>query len=118
MSVSKPMRSLFVAMALLVLASVSAFAENSTSVALSSSVSLNGTLIKAGRYSLTWEQHSPDATVTFSDGKKAVATARGRIVDRGIKYRRNMVVDNRNPDGSRVIVEIRLGGTTQAIVFD
>lgn len=114
----KPVRSLIAVMAALGLSSPSAFAENSTTFALTSPVSLNGTKLKAGRYKVIWEQHSPGATVTFFEGKRVVASAQGKIVDRGVKYRRNMVLDQANPDGSRVITEIRIGGTTQAIVFD
>lgn len=117
MTHTKTVASLMAAMALLVLTSASAFAETSTKVTLGSAVSLSGTELKAGHYKVSWEEHNPEMTVTFSQGKKEVATAQGKIVDRGVQYRRNMVLDERNPDGSRRVVEIQLAGTSQAIVF-
>jgi hypothetical protein len=95
----------------------SAFAETSTKVTLGSALSLNGTELKAGQYKVRWEEHSPEVKVTFSQGKKEIATAQGKIVDRGVQYRRNMVLDERKPDGSRMVVEIQLAGTNKAIVF-
>ena len=79
---------------------------------------LAGTKLEAGHYNITWEHHSPSATVTVSKGKTVVATVQGRIEERSSKYDRNMVVYATNADGSQSISEIRLGGTNQAIVFE
>jgi uncharacterized protein YlzI (FlbEa/FlbD family) len=117
MTHTKPVASLMAVMALLVLCSTSAFAETSTKMTLLSTLSVNGTELKAGQYKVSWEEHSPDVTVTFSRGKKEVATAHGKIMDRGVKYRRNMVVYEGSSDGPRTLVEIQLGGTSHAIVF-
>ena len=73
--------------------------------------------IEAGRYKITWEQHSPGVTVTVAKGKEVVATAKGRLESRKTKFQRNMVVYNTNADGSQTITEIRIGGTNSAIVF-
>jgi hypothetical protein len=73
--------------------------------------------IDAGRYNITWEQHSPDVTVTVAKGKEVVATAKGRLESRSAKFQRNMVVYTTQADGSQTITELRIGGTNTAIVF-
>jgi hypothetical protein len=59
-------------------------------------------------------------TVTQGKGKKAsvIATAQGRLENRDTKYERNMVVYTTHPDGSQSVSELRIGGTSTAIVFD
>ncbi len=78
---------------------------------------LGGKQVAAGNYKITWEHHSPTATVTLADGRKLVATAEGKIEERSTKFARKMVVYTTQSDGSQAITEIRLGGTTMAIVF-
>jgi len=74
--------------------------------------------LDAGHYEITWQQHSPDVTVTVNKGKNVIATAKGRLENRETKYDRNMVVYTTQPDGSQSISELRIGGTSSAIVFD
>jgi hypothetical protein len=78
--------------------------------------------LDAGRYDITWQQHSPELTVTVTQGKgkkvSVVATVQGRLENRETKYERNMVVYTTQPDGSQTVSELRIGGTTTAIVFD
>lgn len=79
---------------------------------------LGGKQVAAGHYKITWEHHSPTATVTLADGKKIVATAEGKVEERSTKFERNMVVYTTGSDGSQTINEIRLAGTSTAIVFE
>ena len=79
---------------------------------------LDLTMVEAGRYDITWEQHSPDVTVTFAKGKEVIVTAKGRMESRSTKYQRNMIVYTTQPDGSQTINELRIGGTSSAIVFN
>ena len=81
--------------------------------------SLKGTNLSPGSYKVSWETHSSEATVTVASTKdgKVVATVPAKIVDRGVKYDRNAVVYDEGANGSRVISEIRLAGTTEALVF-
>lgn len=94
-----------------------AFAKQSRTVRLPYDASLNGTALTKGEYKVSWEQHSPEATVTVSRGKNVMATANGRWVDRDVRYRTNEVLYNVNPDGSRTILEIRFAGLNGALVF-
>ena len=102
---------------LLLIASISAFADNSKTLKVFDSASIQGTQIPAGEYKVTWESHSPEATVKFFKGKNTVATVVGKWVDRDIQYDRNMVVSEKKSDGSVVIIEIRFAGMNKALVF-
>ena len=78
---------------------------------------LGGTRVEAGVYNITWVHHSPEVTVTVAKGKTVVATVKGRMESRNMKYQRNMIVYTAQPDGTQNIDEIRIGGTNSAIVF-
>ena len=79
--------------------------------------SLTGSHIASGHYKIQWQTHSPEATVTLSKDRKVVATAEGKVVDRGKKYLSNEIVYEEKADGTRFIQEIRFKDSTQVIVF-
>jgi len=74
--------------------------------------------VKAGRYNVTWQHHSPEVTVNVNQGKRVVATSQGRMETRNTKYARNSVIFTIQEDGSKKLSELRIGGTNTAIVFD
>jgi hypothetical protein len=110
---------------LIVVLSVTAFlmmtgmmiAKDSVSVSLEDQVAINGTKLAGGQYSVSWSPGSSGVTVTFLQNKKPVANAKAKLVDRDKKFDANQVVYRMNNDGSRSILEIRVGGTKQALVF-
>ena len=125
--------TLVLALAILSLANVAAFADGSRHVQLNNPASLSGTQLDAGKYKVSWETRSPevagpskasleanhpDVTVTFSKGNKVLVTAHGRLVDRAGDYNRDAVVYRTNPDGSLTITEIRFRNLKQVIVLD
>lgn len=112
------LRSLTLALTILSLTSGVAFARYRPTLTVTSEMSLKGTPIPPGTYKLSWEEHGSHVTVTFTKGSKVVATAEGRLVDRDLKYNRNAVVCKTDPDGTRVLVEIRLGNEKKVILFD
>lgn len=95
-----------------------ASAKDSHRITLFDPMQLNGTTLPAGKYKVTWEQQNPEATVTFTSGKKIIATAKGKIVEREKSADFSGVVSNTNPDGTKNLVEIRFGGSKEAVVFD
>jgi hypothetical protein len=105
-------------LAVALVASAPALANNARDLRLNHDMVLKGTPLQAGEYSLRWESHSATAVVTLSKKKAVVATVEGQLVDRGKKYERNAVVFDTNPDGMRIIREIRLAGSSQALVFN
>ena len=101
----------------LALASVPAFAKDARNLNLAYPVVVGGSQIAPGDYKVAWEQHSPEATVSFMKGKKVLATAQAKWVERNVKYQRNSVVYDTAGDGSRRIVEIRFAGMSQVMVL-
>ena len=106
------------ALALVMAGSASALAGDSHTLKVPYGMMLKGTQLAPGEYSISWVAHSSEATVTVAKKKKVVATAQGRLVDAGKRFTKNAVLYDENADGSRTILEIRLAGSTQAIVFD
>ncbi len=105
--------------AVLLLAVVNASAKGAKTFNVPFAGLLGNARIEPGHYRISWEEHSPEATVTVATAKghDVVATVQGKIVERTSKYRRNMVVYDAKPDGTQVISELRVGGTHMAIVF-
>ena len=106
------------ALALILAGSASAFANDSHKLTLRYSMTLQGTPLAPGEYSISWVTHSPAATVTVASKKNVVATVEGRLVDAGKKFSQDAIVYDSNPDGTRTIREIRLAGSSKTIVFD
>ena len=104
-------------LALVLTASAPAFANNTRHVTLHQDMVLLGTTLQAGEYTISWASHSATATVTVSRKKDVLATAEGKLVERGKKYDRNAILFDTSADGTNAIREIRLGGSSQAIVF-
>ena len=105
------------AAAILLMAALSAVAQNARTLKVPYSASVNGKQLAAGEYKVTWETHSPQATVNFAQKREVVATVEGKWVDRETKYEANAVVYSNNPDGSRTILEVRFAGLKGALVF-
>jgi hypothetical protein len=102
---------------MLLMASTSALAKDSRTVKIAHDATLNGTMVPAGFYEVTWQTHSPEATVTIADSKRVVVSTNGRWDARNVKYQTNAVVYDTNDDGSRTIIEIRFEGLKGALVF-
>jgi hypothetical protein len=108
--------SVFV-LALALIASAPAFANNSHKLTLRYDVVLKGTPLQAGDYTVRWENHSSTTTVTVSRKKVVLATVEGQLVERGKRFDRSAIMLDTTADGTRILREIRLAGTTQALVF-
>jgi hypothetical protein len=104
-------------LAIVLVASLSGAAANSRTLSLQTAIKLNGTELTPGYYLVQWVSHSPEATVTFTRNGKLVATAGAKWVDRESKAPADSVVYSNNPDGSHTLVELRIGGMKQVLVF-
>ncbi|MBZ5552879.1 MAG: hypothetical protein LAO21_09180 [Acidobacteriia bacterium] len=104
-------------LAVLLMASVPALAKDSVTVTVTHPLSFHGGQVAPGDYKVSWVTHSPDATVTFKHSDKVAVTADARLVDRDERYSTSAVVYQNNSDGTRTLLEIRIGGTKQALVF-
>jgi len=122
--------------ALILATGVSCLAKNSEGVTFSHAVVVNGTTLPAGHYTVQWQDHSPAATVEFSQHRKVVLSTDGKVLIRKGKYRRTMLespdkaseaanvfdplamVYNTAPDGTMSLVEIRLPASDKVLVFN
>jgi len=81
-------------------------------------VFLNGAQVPAGLYELIWETQGSKARVTLQKDGKFVATAEGNCVKSGMKYAEDAAVLRENPDGTQALIEIRIAGSSNAIVLN
>jgi len=118
MRLGKTLSVMIVAMVFFVAAGVTAKAKDSRNMLLHYDATVAGSHLASGSYNITWQTHSPEATVSFLRGSKVVATAEGKVVDRGRKYPSNEVVYTESANGAHVIQEIRFKGSSEVIVFN
>jgi hypothetical protein len=85
---------------------------------LQNGVTLNGAAVPAGVYELTLETRSSNVRVTLWKDGQFFATAQGTWVKGGIKYKEDAILLRVNSDGTRAVIEIRLGGSSKSIVLD
>jgi hypothetical protein len=117
MSSTRPLGVGYLLIGVLAAGTSTASAKNSRQLDILYPAVLKGTTLEGGNYQITWVAHSPQATVTFKQGKHVVATVEGKLEERDRKFEHNAVIYNTDSQGKRTISEIRLGGTNQAIVF-
>lgn len=106
------------AIACFVAASAAATARDFKSVLLSYNATVAGTQLESGKYNVTWQTQSPDATVSFMRGSKVVATVEGKVVDRGTKFQSDSVLYDESANGGRLVREIRFKGSSEVIEFN
>jgi len=109
--------NIWVALAIVLTASLWATAASSRTLSFRTPVKLNGSEMTPGFYVVEWVSHSPEATVTFRRNGQVVATAAGKWVDRDSKSPADSVVYSNNADGTHTLKELRFGGMKQALVF-
>src|SRR5689334_17607703 len=117
MKIKQALRSLTPVLAAVLVAGTPVIAKQSRTVRLPYTALLSGKVLAKGEYKLTWEQHSPEATVTVTQGKDVVVTAQAKWVDRDANYLTNEVLYTLDSDGSRTIKEIRFAKLKGALVF-
>jgi hypothetical protein len=117
MSVKTNLATPIMGLALVLVTSAPIMAKNAQTIDLTSPAVLNGKRLEVGQYRFQWKSHSPMITLTVWRGKKLVATADGKLIARGTRYQSNTLVFDMNSDGTRVIREMRLAGSSQALVF-
>jgi hypothetical protein len=113
-SVSK---SLLLGLALLLATGAFAAAENKGSLQLPSTVTVSGTQLSAGEYSVKWDGNGPNVELNILQGKKVVATTPARLVDLSQKQSADNALVKNNADGTRSLAEIRFGGKKYALAI-
>jgi PilZ domain/SPOR domain len=93
------------------------FERGSRDFAFASRLSLNGSKMPFGAFTIRWESHVSEAKVQFEQDRDLIATVAGRWIKLPAKSSRDEYVYVRNPDGSKTLVEIRFSGLDRALVF-
>jgi len=117
MKLRRRLRVMIVPLVLFVAASSGAKSKDVKDILVHYEALVAGSHLASGQYGVTWQTHSPTVTVSFLQKGKVVATAEGKVVDRGTKYPANQVVYGLATNGSHEIQEIRFRGSTEVIVF-
>jgi cell division protein FtsN len=94
-----------------------AFERGSRNFTFPFALTLNGTQVPVGDYTISWESYIADALVKFVLNYDVVATPGAKWVKRDASYQQNAVVWRQNRDGSRSLIEIRFAGMSRALVF-
>jgi hypothetical protein len=118
MKLHRSLRVLVVLSVVLIVAS-SVFAGQ-RSVYFAKGTSFAGTYLPEGQYELTWKKSrdSDIYKVQILTGTRVVATAFGRLVDRGRTMEGNAVITRPNRNGTREIQEIQFRGKSTVLVID
>lgn len=109
---------LAVSLALSLVAVGPAFAKHTREVELGQAVTINGKQLTPGKYKVSWETHSPQATITFTRKKAVVVTTTGTLLERPAAYNNDSILYSNEPDGSVTILEIRFAGSNKVLSFD
>jgi hypothetical protein len=104
-----------VVMMLALLLATGAFAATKASLQLDNPVTLNGTTLKPGDYKVQWEGNGPNVELSFTQGKRIVATASARVVDLPAPAENNAAVTLKSDNGPNSLAGIRFQGKKFAL---
>jgi len=113
-------KSLALAAALLAATTAIAAPENSgrSSVRLASAVTVNGTQLPPGQYSLKWSTSPSGTELQLISSKSAVTTVAAHVVNLDRKSDQSTVDTTRTSDGATVLNAIHLAGKAFAFTVD
>jgi hypothetical protein len=126
MKLSMISKSLLPGVALLLATAIFAADKNKGSLQIPEQVSVNGQALPAGTYTVEWAAET--YTVKFGDsdlnvdlrilqGKTVVATVLARMIGLQRSDSWDSVVEGKNQDGSRSLLEIHFGGKKYAFAL-
>ena len=118
MNIRKSLGTSALSVALLLASGIPALAKHSATVTLYRDLVLNGTSLPAGKYTVQWQTHSPEATVEIVRHHQVVLSTEGRVEERSKGYDHDAVVYNTAEDGTKSLVEIRFAGSSNVLVFN
>jgi cell division protein FtsN len=93
------------------------FERGSRNFTFISGLTLAGTRLPVGDFTINWESYVIEAKVKFVQGNDVLATADGQWVKRPARYQRDECVYVKTGNGSRLLREIHFSGLDRALVF-
>lgn len=100
------------------LAGLTAYARTSGTYELTQSVSLAGAEVPPGVYKVRCREQTPKVTVSLWAGRRKVAAATGKWLERNTTYGSDAFICRTGESGSRAVVEMRFAGKSRALVLD
>jgi hypothetical protein len=101
--------------ALLFSASAFAGTTNKGSLHLEDDVTVDGTAVRPGTYTVEWDGSGPDVQVKLIKGHDTVATFPARLTEQNIAANANAYGSTDQPDGSKALTTIYFGGKHYAL---
>jgi len=89
--------------------------SNKGSLETLSAVTVNGTNLPAGDYSVKWEGTGSNVQLNILKGKKVVATTPAHLVDLGHPATTDSAVVRSDGNGIRMLSQVRFGGKKYAL---
>ena len=93
----------------------SAFAANKASMQVQSPVTINGTTLKPGGYTVEWNGSGSNVELSITQGKKVLAKVPAHVVDLESASISDATVIRRNDDGTNSLTGVRFGGKKFAL---
>lgn len=93
------------------------FERGSRSFLFGSGVTLNGTKLPVGNFTISWESYVTDAKVKFTQNNDVLVAADARWIKQSVRYPHNEYVYIKNTNGSRVLIEIHFAGLDRALLI-
>jgi hypothetical protein len=113
MKASRVSKGLLLGLALLL--ATAAFAASKGSLQVNDAVTVNGTQLAAGDYTVKWDGNGPNVQLNILHGKQVVATTSARLVTLDHSVDGDSAVVRTNADGSKSLAAIRFGGKKYAL---
>jgi hypothetical protein len=92
------------------LLATSAFASEKGTLTITGPVTLGGTQLKAGRYTVEWDGNGPNVQLNILRGKSVVAATPAHMVDTGRAVEESGYTSTNEANGISPLSEIRLHG--------
>lgn len=108
MNQRKKLASLFIVIAGLITAS--AFAATKGSLVVHTAVTVGGTRLPEGEYSLQWDGDGPEVTLTIKKDNRIKATVPAKLVPVNEAFSQDAIVVRTDGDGTRKLIEFRPSG--------
>lgn len=93
------------------------FERGTRDFAFHSKLTIDGSPLPTGNFTIAWESFISDAKVRFTQSNGLLAAVDGRWVKHSSKFVQNEYVYQVQPDGSKPLLELHFGGMDRALVF-
>jgi hypothetical protein len=117
MTLKKTLQIVLIVLAFAIALGAQAKLKDSKSMFFRYNATVAGSQLAMGKYTVQWQNGDP-VKVSFMQGSKVLATAEGKIVDRGKKMPSDEVMYDETAEGARVIRELRFRGSSAVIEFN